>query len=75
MMMNCLEGEIMELKSVGDIYFSGDMSDKEARDQFESIENKYKPVFDALLQATSDGELNWKQHKKQIKLFNQLVKA
>lgn len=73
-MLNCIEDEIKEFQSVRKRYFKGDMKDKEAKEIINEIEQRYQPVSDCLSKADSEGELNYNQHKKQIKLFAKAIK-
>lgn len=73
-MLKCLSNGIKELKQVKDLYFAGKLKDKEAREMADAIEEKYKPVKDSLDKANNEGELNYSQHKKQMKLFGEMLK-
>lgn len=73
-MLQAMFAQLNELKGVKKEYFRGNMADKEAEKRVNEIKQKYAPVYDKLSEASSSGELNYNQHKKQIKLFGEYQK-
>lgn len=73
-MLICLEDEIQEHHNLRKKYFNGGMKDKEAEEKMNGIENRYKPVKECLNKAGSEGELNYNQHKRQMKLMGEYIK-
>lgn len=68
-MLNELNGAIRRLKGIKKNYFAGKLSDKELQQQLEDLQKDYQPILDRLEKADDEGELNYKQHKKQMALF------
>ena len=73
-MLKCLDQGIKELKQLKNRYFAGKLKDKEARELADAIKKKYDPVKRSLDEADSEGELNYSQHKKQMKLAGEMFK-
>lgn len=73
-MLNELNGAIRRLKGIKKNYFAGKLSDKELQQQLNDLENDYQPIIDRLEKASEEGELNYKQHKKQMALFADWIK-
>lgn len=72
-MLKCVDNGIRELKKVKKEYFAGKLTDKEAQEKVERITQKYDPVINRLKEADAAGELNYNQHKKQIKQATELI--
>ena len=73
-MLNELKGAIQDLKSIKKKYFAGKLTDNQLREEMDHLENVYQPIIDRLNQANDAGELNYKQHKKQVALFAAWIK-
>ncbi|MDE6514291.1 MAG: hypothetical protein K2L05_08930 [Muribaculaceae bacterium] len=73
-MLDCVQSEISDLKAMKNRYFNGELTDKQAEEQTKKIKETYAPVYNAIGRASSDGNLNYKQHKRQMKLFGEYMK-
>ena len=73
-MLRCMENAVAELRQLRKDYFASKLTDREAQERLEEIEQKYQPVMDSLHEAESNGELRYKDHKKQMKLIAQVFK-
>lgn len=73
-MLECLKDQISEIRNLRKKYFSGNMTDKEAQECMDEIVAKYAPITTRLDKASSEGLLNYKQHKKQMKYAGDLMK-
>ena len=73
-MLDCLQSEISAIKAMKNRYFNGELTDKQAEEQAKEIRETYAPVYDAIERAGKDGNLNYKQHKRQLKLFGEYLK-
>lgn len=72
-MIDCLSDELVQIKKLRKDYFRGNMTDKEAEKRMQDIVETYRPIMDAIEQASSNGDLNYNQHKKQIKLLGEYM--
>lgn len=68
-MLSELSKGMKEIKALSKKYFAGKLTDNELAQELEAIQKKYQPIYTRLGEASSNGDLNWKQHQKQIKLF------
>lgn len=68
-MLKELDSAITHLKRIKKNYFDGKLSDKEFQEELEILKNSYQPILDKLSKANDAGELNYKQHKKQMAIF------
>ena len=73
-MLKCMENAVAELRQLRKDYFASKLTDREAQERLEEIEQKYQPVMDSLHEAESNGDLRYKDHKKQMKLIAQVFK-
>lgn len=68
-MLSELNGAIGRLKTIKKKYFAGKLTDKQLEEELNNLENDYQPIMEKLSHADQSGELNYKQHKKQVALF------
>lgn len=73
-MLSLMYDALGEMKSVSKKYFTGNLPDAEAEKMVKEINERYRPVKETLEKADSEGKLNYNQHKKQMKLFAELLK-
>lgn len=72
-MLDCLFAQSEEVKQLKNEYFRGNLADKDAKSKMEEIGERYQPVVDALEKANNDGDLNYNQHKRQMKLISEYI--
>ena len=73
-MLSLMQDALGEMKDVSKKYFAGNLADADAEKMVNEITERYNPVKEALEKADSEGKLNYNQHKKQMKLFADIIK-
>ena len=73
-MLDALQGALRRIKSLRNLYFKGGLSDKEFKRRLDEIQDAYAPVLESLQKASSEGNLNYRQHKRQMKLMVEYMK-
>lgn len=73
-MLDCMFEQLNEIKKLKNLYFKGNLSDKDAQNEMDKINKKYQPIVDSIEKASGEGALNYKQHKRQMKLFGEYMK-
>lgn len=68
-MLDALGAIIGDFERLSDRYLAGNMTDKEVGTALQEICARYAPIIDRLSEASSAGELTYRQHEKQIELF------
>lgn len=73
-MLKALDGAVSRLRSIKKSYFAGKLTDRELQEELQKLQEDYQPIIDKLNKAQDNGDLNYKQHKKQMALVGAFYK-